>query len=129
MKRIDWCSRWRRRENRNSGARRERGLQILICKCTLVQKLIRDRYRTPKLSFFAKLLPETSAAQHLPVHIRQCPLVVHRPLFDGVFVSASVIYGLMGDCSLVRRFYSPKVRKSEINGSSFRRFVSPNYGS
>ena len=30
-----------------------------------------------------------------------------------------------GDCSLVRRFYSPKVRKSEIKGSSFRRFVSP----
>ena len=33
--------------------------------------------------------------------------------------------GLLGDCSLVRRFYSPKVRKSEIKGSSFRRFVSP----
>ena len=32
---------------------------------------------------------------------------------------------LPGDCSLVRRFYSPKVRKSEIKGSSFRRFVSP----
>ena len=32
----------------------------------------------------------------------------------------------IGDCSLVRRFYSPKVRKSEIKGSSFRRFVSPN---
>ena len=32
---------------------------------------------------------------------------------------------LSGDCSLVRRFYSPKVRKSEIKGSSFRRFVSP----
>ena len=31
----------------------------------------------------------------------------------------------IGDCSLVRRFYSPKVRKSEIKGSSFRRFVSP----
>ena len=31
----------------------------------------------------------------------------------------------VGDCSLVRRFYSPKVRKSEIKGSSFRRFVSP----
>ena len=30
-----------------------------------------------------------------------------------------------GDCSLVRRFYSPKVRKSEIKGSSFRRFLSP----
>ena len=29
------------------------------------------------------------------------------------------------DCSLVRRFYSPKVRKSEIKGSSFRRFMSP----
>ena len=26
---------------------------------------------------------------------------------------------------LVRRFYSPKVRKSEIKGSSFRRFVCP----
>ena len=30
-----------------------------------------------------------------------------------------------GDCSLVRRFCSPKVRKSEIEGSSFRRFVGP----
>ena len=30
-----------------------------------------------------------------------------------------------GDCSLVRRFCSPKVRKSEIKGSSFRRFCSP----
>ena len=30
-----------------------------------------------------------------------------------------------GDRSLVRRFYSPKIRKSEIKGSSFRRFVSP----
>ena len=29
------------------------------------------------------------------------------------------------NCSLVRRFYSPKVRKSEIKGSSFRRFCSP----
>ena len=32
---------------------------------------------------------------------------------------------ILGDCSLVRRFYGPKVRKSEIKGSSFRRFVSP----
>ena len=32
---------------------------------------------------------------------------------------------LLGDCSLVRRFCSPKVRKSEIKGSSFRRFFSP----
>ena len=31
----------------------------------------------------------------------------------------------LGDCSLVRRFCSPKVRKSEIKGSSFRRFCSP----
>ena len=31
--------------------------------------------------------------------------------------------GPTGDCSLVRRFCSPKVRKSEIEGSSFRRFV------
>ena len=30
-----------------------------------------------------------------------------------------------GDCSLVRRFCSPKVRESEIKGSSFRRFYSP----
>ena len=30
-----------------------------------------------------------------------------------------------GDCSLVRRFCSPKVRESEIKGSSFRRFCSP----
>ena len=30
-----------------------------------------------------------------------------------------------GDCSLVRRFCSPKVRESEITGSSFRRFCSP----
>ena len=30
-----------------------------------------------------------------------------------------------GDCSLVRRFCSPKVRESEIKGSSFRRFFSP----
>ena len=30
-----------------------------------------------------------------------------------------------GDCSLVRRFCSPKVRKSEIKGSSFRRFCIP----
>ena len=30
-----------------------------------------------------------------------------------------------GDCSLVRRFCSPKVRRSEIEGSSFRRFVGP----
>ena len=30
-----------------------------------------------------------------------------------------------GDCSLVRRFSSPKVRESEIKGSSFRRFCSP----
>ena len=33
---------------------------------------------------------------------------------------------IAGDCSLVRRFCSPKVRKSEIKGSSFRRFCSPN---
>ena len=37
---------------------------------------------------------------------------------------------LYGDCSLVRRFCSPKVRKSEIKvlhseGSAVRRFVSP----
>ena len=32
---------------------------------------------------------------------------------------------ITGDCSLVRRFCSPKVRKSEIKGSSFRRFCSP----
>ena len=31
----------------------------------------------------------------------------------------------LGDCSLVRRFCSPKVRESEIKGSSFRRFYSP----
>ena len=31
----------------------------------------------------------------------------------------------VGDCSLVRRFCSPKVRKSEIKGSSFRMFCSP----
>ena len=30
-----------------------------------------------------------------------------------------------GDCSLVRRVCSPKVRKSEMKGSSFRRFCSP----
>ena len=36
-----------------------------------------------------------------------------------------VAHARYGDCSLVRRFYSPKVRKSEIKGSSFRRFVSP----
>ena len=30
-----------------------------------------------------------------------------------------------GDCSLVRRFCSPKVRESEIKGYSFRRFCSP----
>ena len=30
-----------------------------------------------------------------------------------------------GDCSLVRRFCSPKVRKYEIKGSSFRGFCSP----
>ena len=34
-------------------------------------------------------------------------------------------YVKLGDCSLVRRFCSPKVRKSEIKGSSFRRFCSP----
>ena len=33
--------------------------------------------------------------------------------------------GVTGDCSLVRRFCSPKVRESEIKGSSFRRFYSP----
>ena len=33
--------------------------------------------------------------------------------------------GGYGDCSLVRRFCSPKVRKSEIKGSSFRMFCSP----
>ena len=32
---------------------------------------------------------------------------------------------MAGDCSLVRRFCSPKVRESEIKGSSFRRFYSP----
>ena len=32
---------------------------------------------------------------------------------------------IRGDCSLGRRFCSPKVRKSEIKGSSFRRFCSP----
>ena len=39
---------------------------------------------------------------------------------------ARVVVGSGGDCSLVRRFwfYSPKVRKSEIKGSSLRRFVS-----
>ena len=31
---------------------------------------------------------------------------------------------IVGDCSLVQRFCSPKVRKSEIKGSSFRRFCS-----
>ena len=30
-----------------------------------------------------------------------------------------------GDCSLVRRFCRPKVRESEIKGSSFRSFCSP----
>ena len=34
-------------------------------------------------------------------------------------------HGGNGDCSLVRRFCSPKVRKTEIEGSSFRRFCSP----
>ena len=32
---------------------------------------------------------------------------------------------IVGDCSLVRRFCSPKVRESEIKDSSFRRFCSP----
>ena len=32
---------------------------------------------------------------------------------------------ISGDCSLVRRCCSPKVRKSEIKGSSCGRFVSP----
>ena len=36
-----------------------------------------------------------------------------------------VILDMNGDCSLVRRFCSPKLRKSEIKGSSFRRFCSP----
>ena len=31
----------------------------------------------------------------------------------------------VGDCSLVRRFCRPKVRESEIKGSSFRGFYSP----
>ena len=35
------------------------------------------------------------------------------------------IYVGNGDCSLVRRFFSPKVREVEIKGSSFRRFYSP----
>ena len=30
-----------------------------------------------------------------------------------------------GECSLVRRFCSPKVRESEIKGSYFRGFCSP----
>ena len=38
---------------------------------------------------------------------------------------AHITHHLAGDCSLVRRFCSPKVRKSEIKGSSFRRFCSP----
>ena len=45
-----------------------------------------------------------------------------------VILAFSILHLLqdtIGDCSLVRRFYSPKVRKSEIKGSSFRRFVSP----
>ena len=39
--------------------------------------------------------------------------------------TSEVVAVYFGDCSLVRRFCSPKVRKSEIKGSSFRRFCSP----
>ena len=46
-------------------------------------------------------------------------------VFFEIAVLVLLLVRAKGDCSLVRRFYSPKVRKSEIKGSSFRRFVSP----
>ena len=51
-----------------------------------------------------------------------------RPVAKGTILGRFQLYilgGYDGDCSLVRRLYSPKVRKSEIKVSSFRRFVSP----
>ena len=45
--------------------------------------------------------------------------------FSFIKFSGGQHYVRRGDCPLVRRFYSPKVRKSEIKGFSFRRFMSP----
>ena len=47
------------------------------------------------------------------------------PIEVGPRTLLQVVHCILADCSLVRRFYSPKIRKSEIKGSSFRRFVSP----
>ena len=52
----------------------------------------------------------------------QQPHFRHIHLLLLCFLHGHVIF--YGDCSLVRRFCSPKVRESEIKGSSFRRFYS-----
>ena len=57
----------------------------------------------------------------------RCIHTIHRTYFMLTILSIHVFITLLynGDCSLVRRFCSPKVRKSEIKGSSFRRSCSP----
>ena len=52
-------------------------------------------------------------------------LCAYDHLFRFLLLAAHSVGVARGDCSLVRRFRSPKVRKSEIKGSSFRRFCSP----
>ena len=52
---------------------------------------------------------------------------IYKNMFSSGYIKKNMknIASATGDCSLVRRFCSPKVRKSEIKGSSFRRFCSP----
>ena len=54
-----------------------------------------------------------------------CDVLHITPIRVANLVLDDAIAAIQGDCSLVRRFCSPKVRKSEIKGSSFRRFCSP----
>ena len=56
---------------------------------------------------------------------RICTQYYSRPLNDVKEKTGGNTPTITGDCSLVRRFCSPKVRESEIKGSSFRRFCSP----
>ena len=80
-------------------------------------------------------LPKVNPTASIYKGIRSCGLtmgpMVHVPGAPGSrgpeqkHISFDNAVLSKGDCSLVRRFYSPKVRKSEIKGSSFRRFVSP----
>ena len=67
------------------------------------------------------MLGETSAGEFKLLRIRE----LDNDSLDGKPDSTNEDTPTNGDCSLVRRFCSPKVRKSEIKGSSFRRFCSP----